>query len=71
MDGYNSGYGQARADVLIRIKEALATVDEGIADVESWADDPAKVLLALRQKRESLLWIRALVKSIKSKHLGE
>ena len=58
---YNSGYGQARADVLLGLKEAMALVTGAIRSAEG-RGEPDKVL-ELESRLLALRWARALTKA--------
>ena len=68
-EGYNSGYGQARADAVQRIEEALATVKYGLEHASKHA--PEEIQSQLRQKHEALIWARALIKELRPKKQKE
>ncbi len=66
MSDYSEGYGQAKADILHRLNEALKLVHSEVNSAEPGFEPSEKQKAALVQKREALRWVRSLVKSIKS-----
>lgn len=63
---YNSGYGQACADILSLIKEARDFVIGNKPNVLK-GEATEELLLEFKQKEQALLWVRSMVKAMKAK----
>lgn len=69
-NGYRSGYGQARADLVMMIEEAMASCQDAINEAAKW-DAPAETVKEIRLRRAELQRMRALVKTMKPKIAGD
>jgi len=61
---YRSGYGQARADAVHHIEEAMFCVLDAIRRGVSEGITPEQ-MKSLRLKHEALQWTRAIVKTVR------
>jgi hypothetical protein len=64
--GYREGYGQAKADLLLFIKEAMFSVERAIDDAKVW-DATDEQVAALKLRHQELKRVRGLIKAIRSK----
>jgi hypothetical protein len=71
MSEYKSGYGQARADALQLVTDAIATIDRScvidVRPLDNWPVPTDEQRALLKKRREALIWVRSLVKSLKVK----
>lgn len=66
MSDFGSGYGQAKADALALVKEAIQTVDLALHDhvfIKELTDEKRK---ELSSKRAALKWVQDLLKPLKT-----
>lgn len=68
-NGYRSGYGQARADLMIMIEEAMSSCRSAIDEAGTW-NAPAESVKEIRLRMSELQRIRALIRTMKPNIAG-
>ena len=64
MSEFRSGYGQAKADALERVKEAMSTVDLALNDHWYVNELTEEKVRELKAKQSALRWIRSCLKGL-------
>ena len=66
-DAYREGYGQARADALLMLKEQRDVYLSALKRAQLYGAASEQEILELKMRNESLGHLQALIKSLKSK----